>query len=152
MATEAGVREAKIYKAAGKLTKAKLGMGAPRFGDKDIPVLIEPGEEKVVDMKPMITCAVNMSGRELQLCLVSMGNTHAVYFSPEPVADFPLLQLGPKVEHHKIFPRGTNFEVAQVVNRKRIEARVWERGGRGDTSLWQWCLCYNRGCPTAWLY
>jgi diaminopimelate epimerase len=27
-----------------------------------------------------------------------------------------------------MFPQRTNFEVARVLNRKRIEARVWERG------------------------
>jgi diaminopimelate epimerase len=44
------------------------------------------------------------------------------------VADFPLAQIGPKVEEHRIFPSRTNFEVARVLSRKQIEARVWERG------------------------
>ncbi|MFC1987025.1 diaminopimelate epimerase, partial [Chloroflexota bacterium] len=66
--------------------------------------------------------------RELRLNLVSTGNSHAVYFCQDPVSDFPLSQLGPKVEHHKIFPNGVNFEIARVLNRQQIEARVWERG------------------------
>ena len=48
------------------------------------------------------------------------------------MADFPLLHLGPKVEHHKIFPKRTNFEVVQVISRHEIEVRVWERGA-GET-------------------
>ena len=44
------------------------------------------------------------------------------------MAGYPLLELGPKVEHHPLFPRRVNFGVARVLARDRIEARVWERG------------------------
>jgi len=126
--TKAGVREARIYKVAGKVTKVQTGMGEPKFGEKDIPVVIGQGERSIVDIKSMITYSLTIDGRELCLSLVSMGNPHAVYFCQEPVADFPLSRLGPKVEQHKIFPTGVNFEVARVLNREQIEARVWERG------------------------
>jgi diaminopimelate epimerase len=32
------------------------------------------------------------------------------------------------VERHKLFPHRVNFEVARVLDRTRIEVRVWERG------------------------
>ena len=69
-----------------------------------------------------------MGRKELCLSLVSMGNPHAVYFYPGEVSRFPLTQLGPKVERHEAFPSRTNFEVARVISRDQIEARVWERG------------------------
>ncbi len=125
--TVAGIRRVEIYEAAGRVTKVKTGMGEPEFGDKDIPV-VGQGEGNVVDIKSMSTCSITVDGRELHLSLVSMGNPHAVYFCQEPVSDFPLSQLGPKVEQHKIFPRGVNFEVARVLDQQQIEARVWERG------------------------
>ena len=50
----------------------------------------------------------------------------------QPVAEFPLSQIGPRVENHPIFPNRTNFEVARVISPKQIEARVWERGA-GET-------------------
>ena len=81
----------------------------------------------LIDIKPL-TYPVTISGKELLLNLVSMGNPHAVYFWQHPVAGFPLSQLGPEVEQHKIFPKGVNFEVARVLNRQQIEARVWEKG------------------------
>ncbi len=122
----AGMRRAKVHKVDGKVTKVKTGMGMPGFGEKEIPVVIEKGS--VVDIKPMITFPVTITGREMPLNLVSMGNSHAVYFSQDSVSDFPLVLLGPKVEHHKAFPRGVNFEVVRLVNRGLIEARVWEIG------------------------
>jgi len=126
--TVAGVRRAEVYGAAGRTTEVKTWMGAPKFGEKDIPAVIEPDRGNIVDIKSMLTCSITLDGRELPLSLVSMGNPHAVCFCQGPVSDFPLLQLGPKVEQHKLFPKGVNFEVIRVLDRQRIEARVWERG------------------------
>jgi len=126
--TLAGVRRAEIHKTAGRLTKVQVGMGKPAFGAKDIPVIIGQGRRNLVDIKSMIVYPITVEGKELKLNLVSMGNPHAVYFYQHPVSDFPLSQLGPKVETYKIFPKGVNFEVVRVLNRQQVEARVWERG------------------------
>jgi diaminopimelate epimerase len=58
---------------------------------------------------------------------VSMGNPHAVFFVDDAGA-VPLETLGPKVEHHALFPERTNVEAAQVLSRGKIRMRVWERG------------------------
>ncbi len=141
--TPAGIRRAKVYKAAGNVTAVRTGMGKPAFKEKDIPVILAQVDGNIVDIKSMITCAITINGRELLLSLVSMGNPHAIYFCQDPVSDFPLSQLGPKVEQHKIFPRGVNFEVARVLNRRQIEARVWERGV-GET-----LACGSGACAVA---
>ncbi len=105
----------------------RVGMGKPGFKANDIPVAIEAGRD-LVDIKSMIAYPVTVEDTELILNLVSMGNPHAVCFWQQPVADFPLSQLGPRVEHLPIFPDRVNFEIARVVDEKQIEARVWERG------------------------
>ncbi len=129
--TMAGTRKARIYRAEDKPTKIQVSMGTPKFAAEDIPVVIEDDRE-LVDIKSMLNYPVAVEGRELLLNLVSIGNPHAVYFEQHPLSDFPLLQIGPKVEHLSIFPNRINFEVAKVVNRRQIEARVWERGA-GET-------------------
>ena len=126
--TTVGIRKARLSKSKGKVTEIQTDMGEPRFGENDIPVVLGQGRGNVVDIKLMLTYSITLDGKELQLSLVSMGKPHAVYFCQEPVTDFPLSQLGPKVERLKIFPKGVNFEVARVLHRQQIEARVWERG------------------------
>jgi len=126
--TVAGIRELKLSKREGKLINVRVGMGKPKFGVADIPVVIESGRDNTVDIKSILSYPVSVDGTDLLLNFVSMGNPHAVYFSPHPVADFPLSRLGPKVEHLDIFPNRVNFEVARVVSRQQIEVRVWERG------------------------
>ena len=125
--TVAGVREVRLSKEGDKLVGIQANMGKPGFSADSIPVNIEKGK-KSVDIKSMLSYSVNIDGTDLPLNLVSMGNPHAVYFSQRPVFDFPLSELGPKVENLVIFPNRTNFMVARVLNRQQIEARAWERG------------------------
>ena len=126
--TVAGIRKAKITEVSGRPIEIRVNLGVPRFAAKDIPVVIEEGSAGLVDIKSMLSYTVTVGNHKLELNFVSMGNPHAVHFSSRPVASFPLAQLGPRVEHHKMFPQRTNFEVARVLSREQIEARVWERG------------------------
>lgn len=141
--TIAGIRQLKLYKKGGELVNIQAGMGKPAFAAADIPVIIKQGREKLVYIKSMLSYPLTIDGVDLLLNLVSMGNPHAVYFSPQPVSDFPLSQLGPKVEHLAIFPNRTNFEVARVMSRQQIEVRVWERGV-GET-----LACGSGACAVA---
>jgi diaminopimelate epimerase len=125
--TISGVRRVRLHTAGGGMATIQVGMGEPKFGAEDIPVVIGQGGN-IVDIKPILNYMVIVEGKELPLNFVSMGNPHAVYLWQHPLSDFPLSQLGPRVEQHEIFPNGVNFEVARVINRKQIEARVWERG------------------------
>jgi diaminopimelate epimerase len=126
--TEVGVRRAKLNEAEGKPVKIQVSLGVPKFEARDIPVAVKEGDRGLVDIKSMLGYVIEVDREELTLNMVSMGNPHAVYFWQRPVAEFSLAQLGPRVEHHKIFPQRTNFEVARVLSRQHIEARVWERG------------------------
>lgn len=123
--TMSGVRRAKLYKAGERGVTIQVSMGEPKFEAKDIPVVLEPG---LVDIKPILNYPITIDGKELLLNFVSIGNPHAVYFWQQPLSDFPLSQLGPRVEQHELFPNKMNFEVARVISRQQIEARVWERG------------------------
>jgi len=58
---------------------------------------------------------------------VSMGNPHAVFFVPDAEA-VDLKTLGPRLEHHALFPQRANIEIIQVLSRTHLRMRVWERG------------------------
>ncbi|MFC2044344.1 diaminopimelate epimerase [Chloroflexota bacterium] len=125
--TMAGIVKAKAHK-NDELDNIEISMSKPKLEARDIPVTIEPSNGNIVYIKSMINYSITADGEELNLNLVSMGNPHAVLFSQIPVSEFPLSRLGPKVEIHGIFPKHVNFEVARVLTRSEIEARVWEKG------------------------
>lgn len=56
-----------------------------------------------------------------------MGNPHCVFFVEDAEAA-PVETLGPKIEHDPLFPERTNVEFVQVIDRRTIRLRVWERG------------------------
>ncbi|MFH1646164.1 MAG: diaminopimelate epimerase [Chloroflexota bacterium] len=126
--TLAGINRVTFERQDGRVTRFSANMGKPRFTPVEIPTTVKSGDSGVVDIKSMLAYTVKVGGVDLTLNLVSMGNPHAVYFSPEPVSGFPLDKIGPLVEHLPVFPRRVNFEVARVLAQDRIEARVWERG------------------------
>jgi diaminopimelate epimerase len=132
--TMAGIRDIQASMSQGKVSHTKVNMGKPSFRAEDIPVIIAKPQKGrgEVDIIPILDYPLQIAGEKLNMSFVSMGNPHAVSFLSQPVADFPLSQIGPQVENHSIFPERANFEIARVLNRNKIEARVWERGA-GET-------------------
>ena len=65
------------------------------------------------------------------VAVVSMGNPHAVQLVDD-VDTAPVLETGPLVEHHACFPKRVNAGFMQVVSRRQIRLRVYERGA-GET-------------------
>jgi len=120
--TVSGIRKVKAYISKDKVDRVEVNMGMPQFQPEQIPLRTE------VDIMPILHYPLVIGGRELTLSLLSMGNPHAVSFLSEPVTSFPLAEIGPQVEKHHTFPQRTNFEIARVLTREKIEARVWERG------------------------
>lgn len=129
--TLAGIKTIQAFLSSGKVNRAEVDMGTPRFQAEEIPVVAdrrEKGRGRKIDITQILDYPMTVAGEKLSLSFVSMGNPHAVSFVARTVAAFPLHVVGPKVEHHAIFPQRANFEVAKIINRVRIEARAWERG------------------------
>ncbi len=119
--TGAGDIIVKLERSGGEVTGATVDMGSPRFKPDEIPVAVE-------HTAPVLDLPVPVDGRDYAVSCLSMGNPHAVHFVDDGVGDFPLSDVGPRVEHHALFPARVNFEVAQVIDRSHIVSRTWERG------------------------
>ena len=58
---------------------------------------------------------------------VNVGNPHVVFFGKN-IDQCNLENFGPKIENHALFPEKINVEIVEIINRKIIKMRVWERG------------------------
>jgi diaminopimelate epimerase len=104
-------------------------LGQPKFDSRSIPMAIEPPVDKVVDY-PF---------EEFHITAMQMGNPNCCIF----VDDFDAIdwrQIGKKFENHPRFPDRTNVVFVNVVDRKMIELRIWERGV-GETTASGTCSC-----------
>lgn len=117
--TLAGIRVPELIIENGRVTLVRVDMGEPHLERRDIPMLGNPG--RVVDEE------LKVDGVTYRITAVSMGNPHCIIFVPD-VEAVPLARLGPLFETHLSFPRKTNVEFVQVLNRTEVKMRVWERG------------------------
>lgn len=117
-----------------KVSLVRVNMGSPILDPERIPVMV-PGEQAV-------DVPIRVGGITHRMTCVSMGNPHAVVFV-ENVGDLKLEQTGPLFESHELFPNRTNTEFVEVVDRRHVKMRVWERG-TGET-----LACGTGCCATA---
>ena len=119
-----------------KVTCVRVNMGSPILKPEEIPVLLPQAADHAVNV-PIV-----VKGREYRMTCVSMGNPHAVIFT-EHVAQLELEAMGADFENHSYFPNRTNTEFVEVLDRKTVSMRVWERG-TGET-----LACGTGCCATA---
>src|SRR3990170_8444681 len=99
-----------------------VDMGVPILDAKLIPTTL---------IGQIINRPMKVSDTIFNITCVSMGNPHCVIFV-ENVDLFPVEKYGPLMELDSFFPKRTNVEFVEVINRNRIKMRVWERGA-GET-------------------
>ena len=108
----------------GKVANVRVNMGSPVLEAAEIPV--------VASQSPVVDTPITVDGREYRMTCVSMGNPHAIVYVDEMIDDETMAKIGPLFEHHERFPRRVNTEFVKVLDRERVQMRVWERG-TGET-------------------
>ncbi|KAJ0983960.1 hypothetical protein J5N97_002316 [Dioscorea zingiberensis] len=108
--------------------KVKVNMGQPILTAADIPTKLPDTKNGVVVQEKLV-----VDGISWKVTCVSMGNPHCVTFGTEhsealQVDDLNLREIGPRFEHHEMFPSRTNTEFVEVISRTHLKMRVWERG------------------------
>ncbi len=118
--TKAGIIIPALVEMADGSVEVRVNMGKPRLTPSEIPVVSETED--------MIVAQPITAGEDtFYMTTVSMGNPHCVIFVDD-IAKVALSEVGPKLETHERFPRKINVEFAEVLSRKQIRMRVWERG------------------------
>lgn len=114
--TPGGVVEVVIQPGGQQLT---VDMGRVSFASERIPVA-GPSRE-VINEK------ITVADREFTFCAATIGNPHCVI--PLPAVSPELAhKYGPHLETHASFPKRTNVQFLQVLDRANIRIEIWERG------------------------
>lgn len=114
--TPGGVVDVEIKEQGHLITVA---MGRVSFDSARIPVAGAPRE--------VLNEAVTILDRTFTFCAATIGNPHCVI--PLPAVSSELAhRYGPHLETHALFPRKTNVQFLQVIDRANIRIEIWERG------------------------
>ena len=133
--------EGKTATDRGQVTLVQVNMGNPILAPAEVPVTVEATQE-TADGPAVVNAPIMVDNTEYHMTCVSMGNPHAIVFM-EGVKDLDIEKIGPKFEHHTCFPNRTNTEFVEILDRKNVFMRVWERG-TGET-----LACGTGCCATA---
>ena len=132
--TLGGMQKVKLFVENGQVVNIEANIGEPRLSTKVIPVN--------TNLDEFVEQEVKVLDKIFKISALSWGNPHCVIFVDD-VANFDVHKYGNAIEHQTdLFPNKTNVTFAQVINRKYIKMREWERG-TGET------IGCGTGCCTA---
>lgn len=132
--TLAGIKYITLLEGNANARKITVDMGEPILNAQLIPVDVKES--------PVKNYPLEIDAKVWPITCVSMGNPHAVTFTSE-LDKLDLPALGPKFEKNPIFPRKTNTEFIEVIDKHTLNMRVWERGA-GET-----LACGTGACAAA---
>ena len=110
----AGPVEARVLDA----DQVAASMGAPEFLPERIPFVAD---------KPSLRYELQVSGKNIDVAVLSMGNPHCV-IEVDDVSTADVDELGSLIECHERFPERCNVGFMAVRDRDEIDLRVFERG------------------------
>jgi diaminopimelate epimerase len=98
-----------------------VDMGKPALQPGKVPFVADSVQTSYhLSLKPQYPDIFSISA-------LNVGNPHAVLTVPT-VDNAPVLRVGPLIERHPRFPEGANVGFMEIVSRKQIRLRVFERG------------------------
>ena len=131
--TLAGIKNLKLNVRNGAVETVTVDMGNPILEVKSIPIISENNSRCL---------KLIADNREFIVDCVSMGNPHAI-IQVDNLKMFPIEKYGPILENDSHFPKKSNIEFINILDKNHIKMRVWERGA-GETMA-----CGTGACAVA---
>ncbi|KAG2240989.1 hypothetical protein Bca52824_096908 [Brassica carinata] len=98
----------------GKTVQVKVDMGIPILKAQDVPTKLPGNKGEAVIQAELVVDGVSWNVAVLVWAILIVSHL--------------LPEIGPKFEHHEMFPARTNTEFVEVLSRSHLKMRVWERG------------------------
>lgn len=111
-----GIKKAELYIHKGEVEGITINMGRYSFNPKDIPAI---SEENIINKSILI------NNKMYRITSLLMGVPHTVIMCNIEEIN---VEEGRDLEKYRIFPKGTNVNFCQVIDKKTIKVKTWERG------------------------
>ncbi len=116
--TLSGIKFIQVFIQDGKVTSVRVDMGTPLFSRAEIPMI----GSGICRMEK-----IRVLDREFLVSAVNTGVPHAVVFSGA-MEEEDILRYGAALERDTLFPKKTNVNFVNVLDRENIWMRTFERG------------------------
>jgi diaminopimelate epimerase len=111
-----GVKEAYLDIENNCVKGVRIYMGKPDYTPSNIPVV---SNEKVIDK------TIEFNNRKYNITTMLMGVPHTIILGK--LQDINV-EEGRAIEKASMFPKGTNVNFCEVIDKKHIRVKTWERG------------------------
>lgn len=111
-----GIKIATVKLQEGKVREVKINMGIPSFDPSHIPAL----SKDIIIERP-----IEVNGKAYKLNTLLLGVPHTIII--DKLDNFKV-EEGKAIERFELFPQGTNVNFTEVISRKEIKVKTWERG------------------------
>jgi diaminopimelate epimerase len=75
---------------------------------------------------------ITLADKEIFVSSVNTGVPHAILLT-DHIDRAPVEELGRSIRYHKVFPKGTNVDFVEIVDKDNVKIRTYERGVEGET-------------------
>lgn len=114
-----GIKDIKFDLDGGEIHNIRVHMGYPSFDPREIP--LRSKKDKVIEE------LISIDDKDYIYSAVLVGVPHVVIFV-EDINEVNINYLGRQIENHYLFPRKTNVNFVEIIDRSRINIYTWERG------------------------
>jgi diaminopimelate epimerase len=111
-----GIKIAYLNISNGIVDSVKIYMGVPNFSPSAIPANTQ---------LEIVNSIISANNKEYEITSMLMGVPHTIIFGNLEEYD---VYEGRTIEKHELFKKGTNVNFCQVVDRKNLKVKTWERG------------------------
>ena len=117
--TGAGIMVPELIVENGKVLFVRVNMGVPQLERSAIPMLGAIGN--------VLNEQLFFGSNEFKITSLLMGVPHTMIFV-DNLNETDIVSIGRQIEKHFAFPKGTNVNFVEVVNKYEIKVKTWERG------------------------
>ena len=121
-----------------KVMEVKVNMGKVILNANKIPIYLP--YSNIFRDKGIQKLQFKIKDKEYIGSCISLGNPHTVMLL-EDIDNLDVEKVGNIIENYKYFPKKTNVEFVKVISRNQIKVKIWERGVRKNSRMWNWCMC-----------
>ena len=119
--TLAGIMRPRLSVENRRVTGVSVELGKPLLLARDVPTTLVAPEARALDVP------LDVDGTTWRVTALYIGVPHCVVLVAD-VEDVDRQSIGPRIEHHPVFPRKTNVMFTQILAPDHLLVRSWERG------------------------
>jgi diaminopimelate epimerase len=139
--TLAGVIRPKLILKDDLVKSIVVDMGKPSLDPREIPTTI-PAES-------VLNAEIFAGDKTFDIACMNTGVPHTMVFT-DKINLGEVLTYGPKIETHPVFPKHTNVNFVEVIDRETLAVSTWERGVGKTMACGTGCCasaaaCFKRG-------